>query len=202
MSSAVRSLCAALSLSAARSPDHPGRRPSLIAIVATAISALTLSACAGDSGPDLAELAALSLNDLGRSSIEAVNEARAVARTCGTTDYAAAGPVQWDARLADAALMQADYLQQENLFTHSGEGNSTVGDRALMAGYDWRNVGENLAAGHTTLERVMEDWIKSPGHCATLMNPNFVDAGFAFVQGEAGNRYRSYWALVMGRPRH
>jgi uncharacterized protein YkwD len=114
---------------------------------------------------------------------------------------AAAPPVAWDARLSDAAQMQADYLQQTNQFTHSGEGGSTVGDRALAAGYDWTHVGENLAAGHRSLERVMIDWLASPGHCMTLMNPNFVDAGFALVPGEAWNTYRSYWALVMGRPR-
>jgi uncharacterized protein YkwD len=182
----------------AGSPRRASRRSSLLAIVATAFLVPILSACAEDPEP---LLDALSVSDLNRSSIEAVNAARAVARTCGTTRFNAAGPVQWDLRLAEAALTQADYLQQRNLFTHTGENGSTVGDRALMAGYDWMNVGENLAAGHATLERVVEDWIASPGHCSTLMNPNFVDAGFAFVPGDSGNRYRSYWALVMGKPR-
>jgi uncharacterized protein YkwD len=179
----------------------------LVASLATALAILGLTACAGERGElpgspqAVSDAGILSLTDFGRATLDAINEARSVARQCGETPFAAAAPVQWDPRLSDAALMQAEYLQQNNLFTHTGAGDSSVGDRALAVGYDWTHVGENLAAGHRTLERVMIDWIASPGHCATLMNPNFVDAGFAVIPGEAGNAYRSYWALVMGRPR-
>jgi uncharacterized protein YkwD len=180
-----------------RSPRGPRSRWPLVPLAAAMLSVLALSACAEDP-----KLDALSATDFSVAAIDAVNKARAEARVCGTTQQDAAPPVQWDGRLADAAAMQVEFLQQQNLFTHQGEDGSRVGDRALAAGYDWMAVGENLAAGHTSLDGVIADWIKSPSHCSTLMRATYVDAGFAFVPGANGNAYRSYWALVLGRPRN
>jgi uncharacterized protein YkwD len=180
-----------------RSPRSSCSRSPFMPAIAAMLSVLALSACAEDPNLD-----ALSATDFSVAAIDAVNKARAEDRVCGTTPHSAAGPVQWDGRLADAAMMQVDFLQEKDLFTHQGENGSRVGDRAMAAGYDWVAVGENLAAGHTSLDSVIADWIKSPSHCSTLMRATYVDAGFAFVPGANGNAYRSYWALVLGRPRN
>jgi uncharacterized protein YkwD len=61
-------------------------------------------------------------------------------------------------------------------------------------------VGENIASGQTTPEEVVQEWIASPTHCATLMNTGFTDMGVAYavdMNSEAG----IYWAQVFGRPR-
>jgi uncharacterized protein YkwD len=184
-------------LAPGRSPRGSRPRSSLIPIVVAMLSVLALSACAED--PNFESLSATYFSV---DAIEAVNQARAEDRVCGTTHHDAAPPVRWDGRLADAAMMQVEFLQKQNLFTHEGEGGSRVGDRALAAGYDWVAVGENLAAGHTSLESVIADWIKSPSHCSTLMRATYVDAGIALVPGTRRNEYRSYWALVLGRPRN
>jgi hypothetical protein len=72
-----------------------------------------------------------------------------VARNCGTTAFAAARPLAWQGQAEQAALAQAQYLQQNNLFSHTGAGGSSVGDRLTATGYVWSTVGENLAAGFT-----------------------------------------------------
>ncbi len=133
--------------------------------------------------------------------IEALNAARAVPRSCGGTAFPAAGPLKWQAQTEQAALAQAQYLQQNNLFTHAGANGSSVGDRVTATGYAWQAVGENLAAGYADFAAVLQGWIDSPGHCVNVMNGNFVDVGVVVVQGTSSNTYRTYWAMVLGRPR-
>jgi uncharacterized protein YkwD len=133
--------------------------------------------------------------------LESINAARAVARKCGATDHPAAAPLKWQTQVEQAALAQAQYLQQNNLFTHTGANGSSVGDRVTATGYVWQTVGENIAAGYPDLTSVVQGWIDSPGHCVNVMNPNFTDLGVVVLQGTSSNTYRNYWAMVLARPR-
>ena len=130
-----------------------------------------------------------------------VNAARATARSCGATTHPAAPPMRWDTRTVQASRAQAEYLQQNNAFSHTGANGSTVGDRLTATGYAWSTVGENIAAGHLDLPAVVQAWIDSPGHCANIMNANFVDVGIALVPGTSANTYRTYWGMVLAKPR-
>jgi len=134
-------------------------------------------------------------------AVKMINDARAVARNCGTAAYAATGATRWNADAAEAATTQATYLQQNNLFSHTGANGSSVGDRLTAAGYVWSTVGENIAAGYPDMASVVKGWLDSPGHCVNMMNPNFVDVGLALVPGTSSNSYRTYWALVLAKPR-
>lgn len=133
--------------------------------------------------------------------LAAINTARTQARNCGSTAYSAAGPLRWNTLTVEAARIQASYLQQNNLFTHSGENGNTVADRLTSTGYLWREVGENLAAGYADVSSVMQGWLDSPGHCANLMHASFVEVGVAVVDGNASNTYRNYWGMVLATPR-
>jgi uncharacterized protein YkwD len=129
------------------------------------------------------------------------NQLRASGRTCGTTAHPPVPALKWQAQTQQAAEAQARYLQQNNLFTHAGPNGSTVGDRLTATGYAWSTVGENIAAGQIGIEALMDAWIRSPGHCANLMNAAFVDIGVALVPGASPNTYRTYWGMVLARPR-
>ena len=98
-------------------------------------------------------------------------------------------------------LAQAQYLQQNNVFSHTGANGSSVGDRVTATGYVWQTVGENIAAGYPDLDAVMQGWVDSPSHCVNVMNGNFTDIGVVIVQGTSSNTYRNYWAMVLARPR-
>jgi uncharacterized protein YkwD len=134
-------------------------------------------------------------------TLELVNAARAQARSCGATAYPAAPPLRWQSQVEQAALVQAQYLQQNNLFSHTGANGSSVGDRLTATGYVWATVGENIAAGYADLPTVVRGWLDSPGHCANVMNPTFTDLGVTLVPGASSNTYRTYWAMVLARPR-
>lgn len=133
--------------------------------------------------------------------LELVNATRAVARSCGSVAYPAVGPLGWNTRTEQAARTQAEYLQQNNLFSHTGAGGSSAGDRLTATDYVWSTVGENIAAGFLELPAVVQGWVDSPGHCVNLMNGNFVDVGVVMVPGTSSNTYRSYWGMVLARPR-
>jgi len=134
-------------------------------------------------------------------AVKMINDARAVARNCGASAHAATGATRWNADAAEAAATQATYLQQNNLFSHTGANGSSVGDRLTAAGYVWSTVGEYIAAGYPDMASVVKGWLDSPGHCVNMMNPNFVDVGLALVPGTSSNSYRTYWALVLAKPR-
>jgi uncharacterized protein YkwD len=129
-----------------------------------------------------------------------VNEARAQPRRCGSESFQPAGPLKLDPALTRAAAVQADAMAAGSFLEHQGRDGSTPADRATRAGYNWRSVGENIAMGQTTPERVVQDWLKSPEHCANIMAPVFQDMGIAFAvrpSSEGG----IYWAQTFGRTR-
>jgi uncharacterized protein YkwD len=81
-------------------------------------------------------------------------------------------------------------------FAHEGSDGSLVAGRATRAGYDWRLVGENIAAGQPSAREAVEGWIESPGHCANLMNPVFTDMGAGYEISRARLPGFVYWTQV------
>jgi len=129
-----------------------------------------------------------------------VNEARARPQRCGSQAFAPAPPLRLNDTLQSVASGHAAEMARYNYFSHTGRDGSTVDSRATEAGYPWRNIGENIAAGQTTADAAVQGWIKSPGHCANIMSPAYSEMGTAFVvnqQSSAG----IYWAQVFGTRR-
>jgi len=128
-----------------------------------------------------------------------VNQHRTAGATCGDRgSFPAVGTLAWSDALTSASLMHSDDMVAANFFAHTGSDGRSAGQRITAAGYVWRTWGENIAAGQPTVARVMADWMKSPGHCANLMNANFRDIGVACVAGSSGTTYRTYWTQNFG----
>jgi uncharacterized protein YkwD len=130
-----------------------------------------------------------------------VNAHRAAGATCGATAYPAAASLSWNGPLTQASLRHSDDMMAGNFFSHTGSDGSSAGERATAAGYAWRTVGENIAAGQPTVASVVSAWMASPGHCANIMNASFRDIGLACVSGGASNTYRTYWTMTLGATR-
>jgi uncharacterized protein YkwD len=113
--------------------------------------------------------------------------------------FQAAPPLVLSDTLQRAASGHARDMAARQKMSHSGGDGSTPPERATRAGYRWRFVGENVAAGQPTPEAVVAEWVKSPQHCANIMDADYTEMGVAFVtaqQGKAG----IYWAQVFGTP--
>jgi uncharacterized protein YkwD len=144
--------------------------------------------------PEAQDLGAVS-----RRVLELTNRARARARRCGPTPFAAVAPLQLSVTLSRVALRYAQQMALYGYMDHTGRDGSTPAARISRSGYRWREVGENLASGVMTPEQVVAGWLQSPEHCANLMDPLFSEMGVAF----AVNRHNDagvYWAMEFGTP--
>ncbi|HLX82026.1 MAG TPA: CAP domain-containing protein [Burkholderiales bacterium] len=132
--------------------------------------------------------------------LDLVNQVRAAPRYCGSKEFSAARPVRWNEALAEASRQHSEEMAHDNYFSHAGSDGSQPSDRVERAGYRWRATGENIAAGQKSADDAMSAWIKSPAHCANLMNPAFTDMGAAFAV-DPGSEMGVYWTQAFGAPR-
>lgn len=127
--------------------------------------------------------------------LELTNAARAQARSCGATSFAAAAPLAYNAQLAQAAQGHATDMATRNYFSHTSLDGRSMAQRITGAGYPWRTIGENIAAGQPTPESVVDGWLRSEGHCRNIMNPSFRELGVGHAQGGS---YSHYWVQNFG----
>jgi uncharacterized protein YkwD len=143
---------------------------------------------------------ALSLEGAAQRVLELVNDARTQPRRCGGKPFNAAPPLTRSAVLGKVALLHAQDMARHDNFSHTGHDGSTPADRVRRSGYRFRTTAENIAAGPSTPEAVVAEWIRSPGHCANLMNSAYSEIGIAFAI-ERNSRFGVYWAQVFAAPR-
>lgn len=129
--------------------------------------------------------------------LDQVNAIRAQGRNCGTTFYPPVGALSWNTALANAAQAHSTDMANNNYFSHTGLNGSTIGTRANAAGYAYRTVGENIAAGYNSIDAVMTGWVDSAGHCANMMNASFKEYGIACASNP-NSTYKTYWTQEFG----
>lgn len=126
-----------------------------------------------------------------------LNAARARSCLCGTTTYAPVPALALSTKLTSASDKFALDLATYNYFSHTGRDGSRPWDRMTREGYIWRAAGENIAAGCTTARAVVDGWLKSPGHCANIMIPNFREVGVGYAYTTTST-YKAYWVTDFG----
>ncbi|MBK7501511.1 MAG: CAP domain-containing protein [Polaromonas sp.] len=72
-----------------------------------------------------------------------------------------------------------------------------IGERASAAGYNYGSVGENVAAGQSSVSQVVADWVNSPSHCANIMTASFFDMAVSCKYNPSAT-YQYYWTLTFG----
>jgi uncharacterized protein YkwD len=133
--------------------------------------------------------------------LRAVNRARAIDRYCGERQFTAAPALKWSTALAEAARAHSQDMARQRYFSHTGKDGRQVADRAVRAGFRWRGIGENIAAGQASPEEAMAGWLASPGHCANIMDRSFTEMGAAYGTNAGGEQPHIYWTQVFGQPR-
>lgn len=99
--------------------------------------------------------------------------------------------VQPNAQLTQAARAYAAYLAKSNAFSHTADGRE-AGDRVTSIGYQWCQVGENLAlnldsrgfASRDLAKKSIEGWINSPGHRETMLAPYATEIGVGVARAQ------------------
>ncbi|EAW38663.1 CAP domain-containing protein [Lyngbya sp. PCC 8106] len=112
-------------------------------------------------------------------------------------------PLSLNSQLVMAAENHSENMALQDFFDHQGVNGDDVSDRISIIGYNYFTAGENIGAGYSTPETVVEGWINSPGHRANLLNPDFTEigVGYFFLENDTGNEnWNHYWTQVFGTP--
>lgn len=110
-------------------------------------------------------------------------------------------PVVPEPRLAAAAEFHSQNMLIHDFFGHQGPDGSQLGDRALLTGYPFSFIAENVVPGFGTPEEVVQAWVESPLHLANILNPNVTEIGVGHIY--SGNdpgvvTFNHYWTQVLG----
>lgn len=102
---------------------------------------------------------------------------------------AGCGPLRVDSKLTNASQKHSKDMAQRDYMSHDTPEGVGPAERAAEAGYTaWG--GENVAAGYTSAEAVMDGWMNSEGHRKNILNCDFAAIGVGETNG--------YWAQNFG----
>ncbi|MEZ5657330.1 MAG: CAP domain-containing protein [Burkholderiaceae bacterium] len=198
---------------------RPGSRPKHMLIAAGLFAAAMASALISphaQAGGQAASggISASEVRAVRERAAQLINNIRAKLDACGDKGMLAVSngasqaeiPVRpaltWNDQLADVALRHSRAMAEQAFFDHVDPQGRTVGKRVSRVGYGWRVVGENLAAGHATIDEAVRGWLLSTGHCEVMIDGRFTEFGLARVDPmNPGDPYGSYWTLVVARPK-
>lgn len=96
--------------------------------------------------------------------------------------------VQAHALLLDAARAHSMNMAKKKELTHELDGKD-VQKRVLDRGYDYAEVGENLAGGDGPVPEFYKLWLNSPVHRAHLLNGAYRELGVGVVRDDKGQLY-------------
>lgn len=128
-----------------------------------------------------------------------VNAARAKGAVCGSVTMKPSRPLSWNGSLELASKIHSEDMVLNDYFSHDSPRTGSLRERIHGTGYQYEEAGENLAGGQTSVAKAVNDWLKSPSHCANMLNPNFLEIGAACKTGTK-TYYRTYWTLEMALP--
>ncbi|NEQ36025.1 MAG: hemolysin [Okeania sp. SIO3I5] len=99
-------------------------------------------------------------------------------------------PLAFNLNLNTAANGHTQWMLDNNVFSHTGEGGSSVGARATAAGYTWSGIGENIAISGSSVNTATDfvrnnhqELFDSPGHRLNIMNNDFEVIGISSLEG-------------------
>ena len=97
-------------------------------------------------------------------------------------------------KLSDDMNRFADVRAKElpTLFSHTRPGGSSC-FTAVKVSYHY--VGENIAAGQSTPEEVVEGWMNSQGHRENILNPNYTQLGVGYTYAP-NTDYKHFWVQL------
>ncbi len=109
--------------------------------------------------------------------------------------------LRYNPKLEQAAAAHARAMATQGFFDHVDPQGRTVGRRVTRTGYQWQRVGENLAAGHRSIDEAVQGWLLSTSHCEVMLDARFTEFGLAReISPYPGDLYGYYWALVVATP--
>lgn len=101
--------------------------------------------------------------------------------------------------LSKLASVHACDMARRGTVTHRSHTGLRAGQRADIAGYGWRRIGENVGARADSVSEVVAAWIASPGHRSNIMDRKMREFGLGWAS--SGDGRTMYWAAIYADPR-
>jgi len=105
--------------------------------------------------------------------------------------------LQWNDQLFNAAKEHSQSMAHGDFFDHR-----QLVERVREEGYPSSFVGENIGAGSSTAEDVVEMWMNSPGHRNNILNQEYeeIGIGYYYLENDGGRfKYKHYWTQIFGK---
>jgi uncharacterized protein YkwD len=101
--------------------------------------------------------------------------------------------------LVHPAQAWTNTMVDDRAFSHGAD----FGARISAAGFDWSQIGENIADGYMTPSSAVTAWMRSLGHCQNILSPEFREVGAGFdLRSAVGGLRRGTWTLDLGLGMH
>ena len=108
-----------------------------------------------------------------------------------------APPLKVSDKLNQISQWMSTDMASKNYFNHTDSSGKSPFDRMADVGYHAENEGENIAAGNSDAQSTYLQWLNSPGHYQTMINPHFTEIGVGRAFN-AGADDKWYWTTDFG----
>jgi len=108
-------------------------------------------------------------------------------------------PLVLDPRLNAAAQAHAEDMLRRTFYAHESPEGLLPRRRVEAAGVSADVIGENLAAGQTSVENVMEAWMHSSDHRRNILEPRYTHLGVGLAVGSYEHKYKVLWVQDFAR---
>lgn len=106
----------------------------------------------------------------------------------------------YNQNLADAAEKKASDMFAKNYWSHYASDGKTPWDFILSSNYQYEVAGENLAKNFLFSQGVVDAWLDSPSHRENILREDYVDVGFAIVNGILNGEETTIVVQMLGKP--
>jgi len=110
------------------------------------------------------------------------------------------GSLHLNDELSRAAYLKAHNMFSEQYWAHVSPSGIQPWKWFGDAGYNYSYAGENLAKNYPTAEATVAAWMNSKTHRENILKSEYVDVGFAVVDGELEGRNTTLVVALYGAP--
>lgn len=102
-------------------------------------------------------------------------------------------PLTENVELSKVARIKSQDMIDKNYFSHTSPTYGSPFDMMKNFGISYKTAGENIAAGYSTPEAVVNGWMNSEGHRANILSSSFNKIGVGYAVDKNG---KAYWTQM------
>ena len=106
-------------------------------------------------------------------------------------------PLRLNPQLALAAGDRIGDMFAKHYFDHFSPDGIDPFSWADKRGYDYTEIGENLAVGYSSAAGIVDGWMHSPAHRANILKGHFDEVGIALAPGSPTRRFTGPTVVVL-----